>query len=80
MILGKCERPAAVCRFQHRKCFTAAQPAVDKYKLQEKDREAKKKAAVVAAAGPAAKAEPEANAQAKLRLQVGATPPRVSRL
>ncbi len=64
-ILNKCERTAADCKFAHRKCTEVEKPAFEKYKTQEKEREAKKKLATVAAAQLDAAANKEAKASAK---------------
>jgi hypothetical protein len=68
-ILGKCDRTAADCKFQHRKCNATEQPAFEKYKLMQKEREAKNKTSVAAAQAenPSAKAEAKSKAKAKAK-------------
>ena len=66
--LHKCDLTADECKFKHRKCKPDELPAFEKYKALDKEREAKKKAAVVAAAlvdEPSAKAKAKAKAKAE---------------
>ncbi len=66
--LNKFDQTAEDCRFKHRKCKPEEIPAFERYKTLDKEREAKKKAAVDEAARvdePSAKAKAKAKAKAE---------------